>query len=235
MTARSAAASPRRSRVSRRPAPAGTVSRLAFPASALIALSALAGCGGAKEPVYTPKGRCARRSRPRGFRCTTSSRSSTGGHACRRRRPPPPPEPVTRPLTALLNGVRAAVIGPTARNSTRSTTLRSFQLDVFVYPREKDARRRVAGLANLLAAQQILHRVGFGFERRANVVVTYRLYQYERGVPRIPRRPRARHEVRRQGYRQRRSRTRAPPVETASARGRGQPSRCPGRSDRRTS
>jgi hypothetical protein len=160
------------------------MSRLAFGAIALVALSALvAGCGGAKKPFYTPDQ--VRTAFAAGgiplydqFQIV-DRRSRVPPHAP----PTPAPEPVTRPLTALLNGVRAAVMGPTTPGSTRATTLRGYQLDVFVYPRDRDARRRVAALADLLAAQQILRRVGFGFERRGNVVVTYRLYQYELGVP----------------------------------------------------
>jgi hypothetical protein len=177
-----------------RHAPAGqAVGRRALGASSLLALTMLAmlvaGCGGAKEPFYTPdQVRAAFEAEgisifdrnqpiPR-FSPIQEPAQSRG----------PEPKPVVEPLTAMLKGVRAAVLGSTTRRRTRPTTLLGFQLTVFIYPREKDARRKAADLADTLGALQILNRVNLGYKRRGNVVVSYRAYRYryQRGVPGFP-------------------------------------------------
>ena len=164
--------------------------RPALGAIALLALTVLAaGCGGAKEPFYTSdQVRAAFQAEgipifdrnqpiPRFSLVPATTRPSAAD-----------PEPVTEPLTAMLKGVRAAVLGSTTRKSRRPTTLLGFQLTVFIYPREKDARRKAADLADTLGALQILNRVNLGYKRKGNVVVSYRAYRYryQRGVPGFP-------------------------------------------------
>jgi hypothetical protein len=149
---------------------------------AVVVLAVLAtGCGGAREPFYTAEQVQAAfltQGIPLYGRDQIIDRDSTVAP-----RPVPVREPTAEPLTALLRGLSAVALGPMASRQTRATTLRAFQLDVFVYPRQQDARRRAADLSDLLEAQRILGRVGFHFRRQGNVVATYRTYYYERGVP----------------------------------------------------
>lgn len=166
--------------------------RMLLAVVALLALTALAatGCGGAKEPFYTPD-QVRAAFEAEGISIFDRNQPIPRFSPIPVTTPSPPPEesePVSQPLTAMLKGVRAAVLGSTTRKQTRATTLLGFQLTVYIYPREKDAQRKAADYADTLGALQILHRVNFGYQRKGNVVVSYRAYRYrfQRSVPGFP-------------------------------------------------
>jgi hypothetical protein len=97
----------------------------------------------------------------------------------------PAPSLRTRPqfLTALLRGVRDALFFPSVHREHRSTVLHGQLMDVFVYPRAEDAQNRARSFADLLGAEQILGRVGFGYAQKGNVVVDYRVFNSSSRVP----------------------------------------------------
>jgi hypothetical protein len=156
--------------------------RLSLGALGLIALTLLAGCGGAKNVDYSPADVQAAFAAvgvplygPRQVIPDSLAQAQQ-----------PAPSLRTRPqiLAALLKGVRDALfVPPSVHREHKSTVLHGQLMDVFVYPRAEDAQNRARSFADLLGAEQILHRVGFGYAQKGNIVVDYRVFNSSSRVP----------------------------------------------------
>jgi hypothetical protein len=148
---------------------------------ALLALALLtAGCGGAKNVDYSPAAVQAAFAAAKiplyGPHQVMPQELALEGD------PAPSIRTVQPPLQKLLKGVRDTFLLPALRRHRGTTVLRGNSLIVYVFPRAEDAQQRVQSFADLFGAEEILHRVAFGYARKGNVVVSYGRLRYQPGV-----------------------------------------------------
>jgi hypothetical protein len=89
--------------------------------------------------------------------------------------PPDAPTPAVRPLSSLLGGIVATMHVPTAAHVRPVVVIPRRGVYALIFARTGDAARRASVLDDQLTAERLLGRVEFGYHRRGNVIVTYRL------------------------------------------------------------
>jgi hypothetical protein len=90
--------------------------------------------------------------------------------------PDAPPAHGIRPLSNIVGGIVSAFHVPTAAKVRLLTVLPRRVVYALVFARTGDAQKRAAVFLDQLTAERIMGDVEFGFARRGNVVVTYRLF-----------------------------------------------------------
>jgi hypothetical protein len=171
--------------------PRNTAATLSTLATALLA----AGCGGTKSGPYSAAVvRAAFQAE--GIALSTRDEPLTFRPRGRNRFDqavgPPLPAPLStapastartpaRPLTALLQGITAEIPLPSFHPPNPMTTLNGSTMTVLVFADSDDVEQRLPGLDDEATANKILGRLTFGFAHRGNVLVLYRLFQYEPG------------------------------------------------------